>query len=114
MESKIIFCQTEDVSMLPLYATTLGFWEHQPETIRPAGFPDYQIHQIHEGKGELIIHESRYLVGPGDVFFCSRIFLIRMPLSVGRSGRYHGSRSMAERLVKCCSMRASASLVLLD
>ncbi|OMD69133.1 AraC family transcriptional regulator [Paenibacillus odorifer] len=69
MESKIIFCQTEDVNMLPLYATTLGFWEHQPETIRPAGFPDYQIHQIHEGKGELIIHENRYLVGPGDVFF---------------------------------------------
>lgn len=69
MESKIIFCQTEDVIMLPLYATTLGFWEHQPETIRPAGFPDYQIHQIHEGKGELIIHESRYLVGPGCVLF---------------------------------------------
>lgn len=69
MESKIIFCQTEETNMLPLYATTIGFWEHQAETLRPTGFPDYQMHQIHEGKGELIIQEKRYIVGSGDVFF---------------------------------------------
>lgn len=69
MESKLIFCQIEETSMLPLYATTIGFWEHQTETVRPTGFPDYQMHQIHEGKGELIINEKRVIVGPGDVFF---------------------------------------------
>lgn len=69
MKSQLIFCQTEDTGMLPLYATTFGFWEHQTETIRQAGFPDYQMHQIHEGKGELMIHGKRYTVGPGEVFF---------------------------------------------
>lgn len=69
MESKLIFCQTEDTIMLPLYATTIGFWEHQTETVRPTGFPDYQMHQVLEGKGELILNEKRYIVGPGDVFF---------------------------------------------
>ncbi len=69
MKSKLIFCQTEETILLPLYATTIGYWEHQTETDRPAGFPDYQLHQILEGKGELTIKDKRYMVGPGDVFF---------------------------------------------
>ncbi|MEC0090132.1 AraC family transcriptional regulator [Paenibacillus macquariensis] len=69
MKSKMIFCQMEETVVLPLYATTIGYWEHQNETVRPAGFPDYQLHQVLEGKGELIVNEERYIVGPGDVFF---------------------------------------------
>lgn len=69
MKSKMIFCQTEETIVLPLYATTIGYWEHQKETVRPVGFPDYQFHQVLEGKGELIVNEERYIVGPGDVFF---------------------------------------------
>lgn len=68
MKSKIFFAQTDELQLLPIYATTIGFWEHQEETDRPSGFPDYQLHQIHEGKGELIIQDKRYIVGPGDVF----------------------------------------------
>lgn len=68
MNSKMIFCDTEETVMLPLYATTIGYWEHQVETDRPEGFPDYQIHQIHSGKGELRIKDKHYAVGPGEVF----------------------------------------------
>lgn len=111
MESKIIFCQTEDTNMLPLYATTIGFWEHQAETLRPTGFPDYQIHQIHEGKGELVIQEKRYIVGSGDVFFYSRILRIRMRQSAV-SGSCHGFHLMVERPVKCCCTQESANQAL--
>ncbi|OKP91586.1 AraC family transcriptional regulator [Paenibacillus helianthi] len=69
MESTLIFCETEEIEALPLYATTIGFWEHQPELERPTGFPDYQMHQVLEGKGELFIKDRRYIVEPGDVFF---------------------------------------------
>lgn len=69
MDSKLIFCETEEISLLPLYVTTVGFWEHQSEMERPAGFPDYQLHQVLEGKGELFLGDKRYIVEPGDVFF---------------------------------------------
>ena len=69
MRSKMIFCEAEDMLLLPLYATTIGYWEHQEETIRPAGFPDYQLHQVLGGKGELNIRDKRYIAGPGDIFF---------------------------------------------
>ncbi|WP_342440177.1 AraC family transcriptional regulator [Paenibacillus sp. FSL L8-0436] len=69
MKSKMIFCQTDETMLLPLYATTIGYWEHQAETLRPAGFPDYQMHQVLEGKGELNINDKSYIVGPGEVFF---------------------------------------------
>lgn len=69
MESTLIFCETEEMAALPLYATTIGFWEHQPEMERPAGFPDYQLHQVLEGKGELFLKDKHYIVEPGDVFF---------------------------------------------
>lgn len=69
MKSQLVFCETEDILMLPLYATTVGYWEHQCETVRPGGFPDYQMHQVLEGKGELIIRDERVVVGPGEVFF---------------------------------------------
>ncbi|WP_245237599.1 AraC family transcriptional regulator [Paenibacillus ihuae] len=64
----MVFCETDDTVQLPLYATTIGYWEHQEETERPSGFPDYQLHQILDGKGELTIKDKRQIVGPGDVF----------------------------------------------
>lgn len=69
MKSQLVFCETEDMLLLPLYTTTVGYWEHQAEIARPAGFPDYQIHQVLEGKGELYVRDRRYIVGPGDMFF---------------------------------------------
>lgn len=69
MESTLIFCETEEIEALPLYATTIGFWEHQPELERATGFPDYQLHQVLDGKGELFIKDRHYIVEPGDVFF---------------------------------------------
>lgn len=68
MQSMMVFCGTDDMAQLPLYATTIGYWEHQEEMARPAGFPDYQLHQILDGKGELIIKDKRYIVGAGEVF----------------------------------------------
>lgn len=69
MESMMVFCAVDDTLQLPLYATTIGYWEHQEETARPAGFPDYQLHQVLSGKGELTVGEKRYVVGPGEIFF---------------------------------------------
>ncbi|KAI7253795.1 hypothetical protein KC345_g11330 [Hortaea werneckii] len=65
----MIFCEVEETALLPLYATTIGYWEHQEETVRPAGFPDYQLHQVLGGKGEVTIRDKRYIAGPGDLFF---------------------------------------------
>ncbi|MNJ35239.1 Arabinose operon regulatory protein [compost metagenome] len=64
----MIFCNLNETMSLPLYPTTIGYWEHQLETIRPDGFPDYQLHQVIDGKGELIIKGQSYIVGPGDIF----------------------------------------------
>ncbi|WP_433583182.1 AraC family ligand binding domain-containing protein [Paenibacillus amylolyticus] len=69
MDTRIFFGKTEEAARLPIYMTTVGYWEHQYETERPEGFPDYQIHQIIHGQGRLIIQEEEYIVGPGDVFF---------------------------------------------
>lgn len=63
------FGKTDEAARLPIYMTTVGYWEHQYETERPEGFPDYQIHQIIQGQGRLIIQdEEEYIVGPGEVF----------------------------------------------
>ncbi|WP_234404999.1 hypothetical protein [Paenibacillus bouchesdurhonensis] len=43
MESKMIFCNLHEAVLLPVYATTLGYWRHQPETVRPKGFPDSKL-----------------------------------------------------------------------
>jgi len=69
MESKIIFARLADALLLPLYVTTVGYWEHQEETIREGGFPDFQIHQVLSGKGELAYRNYETVVGPGDIFF---------------------------------------------
>lgn len=69
MRSTMIFSEMEETLLLPLYATTIGYWEHQEETERPAGFPDYQLHQVLGGKGELRIRDKSYIAGPGDIFF---------------------------------------------
>ncbi|MFD2877357.1 AraC family ligand binding domain-containing protein [Paenibacillus rhizoplanae] len=58
----------EDMLLLPLYATTIGYWEHQGEMARPAGFPDYQLHQVLGGKGEVNIRGKSYLAEAGDLF----------------------------------------------
>lgn len=65
----MIFCEMEDMHLLPLYATTLGYWEHQEEMTRTAGFPDYQLHQVLSGKGEVKIRGKSYIAGAGDLFF---------------------------------------------
>ncbi|SFD65436.1 AraC-type DNA-binding protein [Paenibacillus catalpae] len=69
MEGNYIFCSQDETSGLPLYATTVGYWEHQIETERPQGFPDYQLHQVLDGFGEVIVNGKSYKVEPGDVFF---------------------------------------------
>ncbi|AIQ65642.1 AraC family transcriptional regulator [Paenibacillus stellifer] len=69
MESKMIFGKSDETSLLPLYMTTAGYWEHQTETVRTSGFPDFQLHQVLNGQGRLIIGEKDLTVGPGDVFF---------------------------------------------
>jgi len=69
LKSIIRFGKTDEVEWLPLYVTTVGYWEHQTITDRPSGFPDFQFHQILDGRGELVIKENKYIVGPGDVFF---------------------------------------------
>ncbi|WP_341347388.1 AraC family transcriptional regulator [Paenibacillus sp. FSL H3-0469] len=68
MDSMMIFCEMEDMLLLPLYATTIGYWEHQGEMARPAGFPDYQLHQVLGGKGEVNIRGKSYLAEAGDLF----------------------------------------------
>lgn len=69
MEGKYIFCSQDETSGLPVYATTVGYWEHQIETERLEGFPDYQIHQVLDGFGEVDVNGKIYKVEPGDVFF---------------------------------------------
>lgn len=69
MKSTYIFCSLDETSGLPIYATTVGYWEHQPETERLEGFPDYQFHQVLEGWGELTINGEVHRAGPGDCFF---------------------------------------------
>lgn len=69
MNTRIFFGKTDEAARLPIYMTTVGYWEHQFETERPEGFPDYQIHQVIQGQGRLIIEdEEEYTVGPGEVF----------------------------------------------
>ncbi|EFM11204.1 transcriptional regulator, AraC family [Paenibacillus curdlanolyticus YK9] len=69
MECSYIFCPEDDARRLPVYVTTVGYWAHQGEMVRPDGFPDYQMHQVLAGKGELTIAGERHIVGPGEVFF---------------------------------------------
>lgn len=100
MKSKMIFCQTDETMLLPLYATTIGYWEHQAETLRPAGFPDYQMHQVLEGKGELNINDKSYIVGPGEVFFYILKFRISI-LRLAGSGGWRGFHLAAGKLPRC-------------
>ncbi len=69
MESKMIFARTDEALLLPLYVATAGYWTHQEATVRPYGFPDFQIHQVLSGKGELAYNDHEAVVGPGDIFF---------------------------------------------
>lgn len=69
MKSKMVFGKTDETGLLPVYMTTAGYWEHQPETVRASGFPDFQLHQVLSGQGRLVIGEKEIMVGPGDVFF---------------------------------------------
>lgn len=66
---QMIFCSIDQMERLPLYVTTVGYWDHQNEMDRPAGFPDYQLHQVLKGKGELAIRGEHYVVGEGEAFF---------------------------------------------
>ncbi|RCX16427.1 AraC-like protein [Fontibacillus phaseoli] len=69
MKDAFLFSRTEETTGLPVFMTTVGYWRHQSETDRPSGFPDYQLHQVLSGQGNLRLGEDEYLVGPGDVFF---------------------------------------------
>ncbi|MFC5403987.1 AraC family transcriptional regulator [Cohnella soli] len=60
---------TDRDSELPLYLTSVGYWDCQERTRRPEGFPDYQWLQVSSGAGELIVGDTRYAVKPGQGFF---------------------------------------------
>ncbi|MDI4648127.1 AraC family transcriptional regulator [Cohnella hashimotonis] len=68
MKSKMLFCRTDRTSLLPVYVTSIGYWEHQPETEREEGFPDYQLHQTIRGGGEYTVEGRSVRVGPGEAF----------------------------------------------
>jgi len=68
MKSKMLFSRTDRTSLLPVYVTSIGYWEHQPETSREDGFPDYQLHQTLQGAGEYTVDGKTVRVGPGEVF----------------------------------------------
>lgn len=69
MESKFIFGKVDDqITQLPVYVTTVGYWDHQEEMVRTEGFPDFQYHQIISGEGELLVDGRRIKVGPGSAF----------------------------------------------
>lgn len=59
---------TEKDAQLPLYLTSIGYWESQERTKRPDGFPDYQWLQAIAGTGELLINNQIYPVKPGQGF----------------------------------------------
>ncbi|MEK0317299.1 AraC family transcriptional regulator [Cohnella sp. 56] len=67
MKSKLLFAQPDRTSLLPVYVTSVGYWEHQPEMAREDGFPDYQIHQTLRGTGEYTLQGRTIRVGPGEV-----------------------------------------------
>ncbi|WP_435163397.1 AraC family transcriptional regulator [Paenibacillus glycanilyticus] len=69
MEGNYFFCSQDETSGLPLFATTVGYWEHQMETERTEGFHDYLMHQVLEGLGEVVVNGKAYKVEAGDVFF---------------------------------------------
>ncbi len=69
MSSKLIFARMDEALLLPVYVTTVGYWEHQEETIREEGFPDFQIHQVLSGRGELEYEGFEHSLGAGDLFF---------------------------------------------
>jgi len=56
---------TEVEARMPLYVTTVGYWDQQEPTMREYGFPDFQWIQCVSGQGELIVEGRRYLIGPG-------------------------------------------------
>jgi len=60
---------TEKDSQLPLYLTSVGYWESQERTHRPEGFPDYQWLQVRSGTGALRVGEHQYTIKPGQGFF---------------------------------------------
>ncbi|MCL6603311.1 MAG: AraC family transcriptional regulator [Paenibacillus sp.] len=69
MESKMIFSKVdEQTAELPVYVTSVGYWDHQTEMVRAEGFPDFQYHQVISGEGELQVEGSRIKVGPGNAF----------------------------------------------
>lgn len=69
MKDAFLFSHTEEAAGLPVFMTTVGYWQHQSETDRPSGFPDYQLHQVLGGQGKLVLGEEEYVMGPGDIFF---------------------------------------------
>lgn len=68
MKSKMLFCHDDRSRLLPVYVTSIGYWEHQIEMRRDEGFPDYQLHQTIRGVGEYTVNGRTIRVGPGEVF----------------------------------------------
>ncbi|CAI6079781.1 Arabinose operon regulatory protein [Cohnella sp. JJ-181] len=64
----MLFSRTDRTTLLPVHVTSIGYWEHQPETEREEGFPDYQLHQTIRGVGEYIVDGRTIRVGPGEAF----------------------------------------------
>lgn len=102
----MVFCAVDDTLQLPLYATTIGYWEHQEETARSAGFPDYQLHQVLSGKGSWQSGRSGMWSDPERYSLLSRMFLIPTRQSAG-NGSWHGYPLTGERREACFLMQVS-------
>ncbi|MDQ0195159.1 AraC family transcriptional regulator [Paenibacillus wynnii] len=69
MKSKMVFSKVDELTEeLPLYVSSVGYWDHQVEMVRLEGFPDFQYHQVISGEGELWVEGSRIKVGAGNAF----------------------------------------------
>lgn len=55
----------ENDKKLPLYIAGVGCWYRERIISRPAGYPNYQWIQCHDGEGRLIIYEKTYPVKAG-------------------------------------------------
>lgn len=69
MKSTMVFSKVDErIAELPVYVTTVGYWEHQVEMVRSEGFPDFQYHHVISGEGEVVVEGRRVKVSSGSAF----------------------------------------------
>jgi AraC family transcriptional regulator of arabinose operon len=59
----------ESEKMLPLYLAGVGCHYRQEHVVRPEGYPTFQWIQCHSGKGELLLRDQLFLIGPEQGMF---------------------------------------------